>query len=217
MVTPGDVLAYRVLWDPYVMGTARAAKAAGDEWTKAAEGQTSKADLSIFAAPPDVATLKLYAQSEYTNADSIVSDWNAHAGSSDQTIVLEAAAFLQDFQNVVQRVAQVYQPQIAREVPSLPLPTPPSASAQKAVIARVEGLGILAKGVLHLIGVAAEGAPGAVAQAAASAATKAARGALRSPWVWAAAAGAGLLAVVGIKAAAGGGRAYLRASSGGLL
>jgi hypothetical protein len=160
LATPGDVLSYRNLWNDYVVGTARAAAACGAAWQALSDGTTpaTPPNVAEFAVPPDTKTLALWATSNREIADSIMGSWNQHAGLKDWEIVASAAEILQDFQKVVRDVGTFYQPQIARDCPSLPLPTPPSLELQKQVIGQIEGLGILAHGVLQLFELGAGGA-----------------------------------------------------------
>jgi hypothetical protein len=159
-VTPGDVLSYRALWDDYVMGTARAAANCAAAWRAAAAGQTpvTPPAVSNFAAQPDQRTLELWANTEQQYSDDIVTAWNAHANKQDWEIVAMAAEILQDFQSLVRRVGDFYQPIIAHDCPALPLPAPPSLELQKRVIGQIEGLGILSHGVLQLFGIGVGGA-----------------------------------------------------------
>jgi Transglutaminase-like superfamily len=135
-VTPSDVLAYRNLWDDYVMGTARAAAACA---------------ASLPAGSVEQGT-------QQANADAIVLRWNAYAGWSDAMIVLEAAGILEAFQDAVLRVGQFYQPQIHAACPSIALPSPADTNLQASVIGAIEGQGILAHGVLQLLGLGVGGA-----------------------------------------------------------
>lgn len=159
-ITPGDVLSYRALWDDYVMGTARAAANCAAAWRAAAAGQTpvTPPALSNFAVQPDQRTLTLWANTEQQYSDDIVAAWNAHASKQDWEIVAMAAEILQDFQSLVRRVGDFYQPIIAHDCPALPLPAPPSLELQKRVIGQIEGLGILSHGVLQLFGIGVGGA-----------------------------------------------------------
>jgi hypothetical protein len=135
-VTPSDVLAYRNLWDGYVMGTARAAQACAQ---------------SLSAG-------SLEASTQQANADAIVLRWNEYAGWSDDMIVLEAAGILESYQDTVLKVGQFYQPSIHADCPSMALPSPADTNTQAAVIGAIEGQGILAHGVLQLLGQGAGGA-----------------------------------------------------------
>jgi hypothetical protein len=158
VVTPGDVLSYRNLWDSYVMDTARAAAACSASWAAAANGTGPVPNASEFAAPPDQKTLQLWANANQNISDSITSSWNQHAGLQDWEIVASAGDILVDFQKVVTDVGNFYQPQIQRDCPTLALPDPPGLGLQQQVVGQVEGLGILAHGVLQLFTKGAGGA-----------------------------------------------------------
>jgi hypothetical protein len=171
IVTPGDVLAYRKTWDDYVMGTARAAAACAVAWQALADGTTPSTppNVSQFAIPPDQKTMSLWAQTQQQHSDGITESWNMHADKPDWQVVVQAGDILQDFQRTVQRVGSFYQPQIAKDCPAIELPKPPSFDLQSQVIGRIEGLGILAHGVLQLLGIGVGGALqtyGAIAQQA---------------------------------------------------
>jgi hypothetical protein len=135
-VTPSDVLAYRGLWNDYVMGTARAALACAD---------------SLPAG-------SIEADTQRTNADAIQLRWNEYAHWSPDMIVLEAAGILESFQNTVLKVGQFYQPAIAHDCPTLRLPSPADVNLQASIIGGIEGQGILAHGILQILGAGAGGA-----------------------------------------------------------
>jgi hypothetical protein len=113
--------------------------------------------------------------------------------------VVQAGDILRYFQRTVLKVGQVYEPQIAKDCPAIALPAPPSLDLQQQTIARIEGLGILAHGVLQLIGIGASGALdtiGSIGSTAKKVVTdvSSAVGAFASPLPWIAiAAVAGLL------------------------
>jgi hypothetical protein len=146
LVSPVDVLAYRRIWDPFITATARAAVACAVALEAAA------------ATASDPSTLLLAADTERVNADALMTRWNLHAGTPDYEIVINAADILQDQQDAVLKAGQVYQAQIRTDCPSIELPAPPGIAVQTGVIGAIEGFGILAHGVLQLIGQAAGGA-----------------------------------------------------------
>jgi hypothetical protein len=160
VVTPGDILAYRQIWDSYVMDTARAAAACSAAWQAQANGTAPATPPNVgeFATPPDKTTLQLWATWQKNISDDIVLSWNRFSGLQDWEIVTSGANILQGFQDTVQRVGQFYQPQIQHDCPMLVLPVPPSIDLQKQVIGQIEGLGILAHGVLQLFEMGASGA-----------------------------------------------------------
>jgi hypothetical protein len=159
VVTPGDVLAYRNMWNDFVVGTARAAATCAAAWQAlAVKGAPSTPpNVGQFATPPDPATMTVWAATQQTYSDDLMASWNLHAGAPDFEIVTFAGDILQDFQKTVQRAGEFYQPQIAKDCPALALPQPPSLELQKQVIGQIEGLGILAHGVLQLLGIGAGG------------------------------------------------------------
>lgn len=179
IVTPGDVLAYRKMWDGYVIATVKLLGVCGDAWAELAAGGSpaTHPNTAKFAVPPDAKTLQLKADTMHGYADNLLSSWNSHAGMSDSDLVLEASAVLQDFQAVITKIGQFYEPELQSDCPSLTLPSPPGVDVQSQVIGQIEGLGILAHGVLQLFAVGASGALetyGAIAKTAASVATAAA-------------------------------------------
>ena len=191
IVTPGDVLAFRQMWDAYVMGTARAAIACADAWDAAATAAKATPpgpmppgiNLAQFGtSTPDADTLQIWADTQRQNSATLVWEWNAHADTPDATLVIQAGAILGDFQNTVLKAGQWYRPQIARDCPNVALPAPPTTDVQAQVIAHLEGLGVLEHGVLQLLGIGAGGAldtlgaVGATIQKTASA--------IASPGVW---------------------------------
>lgn len=163
--TPDDVLAYRQTWDAYVMGVARALATCSAAWANTAV-QPSVADLSAVAAPTNATVLKAVADANSQASAEIVAEWNldalrAQLGEnpiSPANVVFLAAEILQDMQRVVLKVGQLYAPMVKHYCPSIQLPAPPSFDLQAQVIGRIEGLGILGKGVLQILGMGAGGA-----------------------------------------------------------
>jgi hypothetical protein len=163
-VTPDDVLAYRVLWDPYVGATVNALRACADLWEAAASGLPAGGINLAKYQNPAADTMTAIANAHRLYADGLVQEWNKHAGMSDVDLVWEAANVLQDFQATVLKCGQLYLPEVAGDCPGVPQPAPPDLSLQRTVIARIEGLGILARGLLKLLGIGAGGALEAVAE-----------------------------------------------------
>jgi hypothetical protein len=161
IVTPGDVLAYRAIWDSYVMDTARAGLVCAAAWQAIINGTTPSTPVNLgkFAAPPDAKTLQLQVQLQQQWSSGLVVSWNQYANLQDWEIVVSAGDILQAFQVVVQQVGNFNQPQIRHDCPSLVLPDPPGIEAQQQVIAQIEGLGILEHGIMQLF---AKGAGGAL-------------------------------------------------------
>ena len=173
IVTPGDVLAYRRMWDSYVVETVRAAIACADAWDAAAQsGDVSGINTSQFKMPPDATTMHLWATQERQNAESLLSRWNAHADTPDWQLLAQAGDILIDFQKAVLRAGQIYRPNIAQDCPKLAegLPPPPTFDFQAQAIGRLEGLGVVAHGLLQLLGIGVSGVldtAGAIGQKAA--------------------------------------------------
>lgn len=148
IATPADVLVYRRVWDPYVLGVVRAAVACAEALESAA------------AAPgePNADTLRLSADTERANADALLTRWNLHANTPDYQILINAAEILQDQQDAVLKAGQVYGPQVKTDCPAIALPAPPGVELQAGIIGQIEGVGILAHGVLQLLGAGVSGA-----------------------------------------------------------
>ena len=147
-VSVADVLAYRRTWDAFVVGTAHAAIACAEALEAAA--------AAPGASDPDL--LRLAADTERENADTLMVRWNLHANTPDYAIVLGAGDILVDQQDAVEKAATFYRPQIVKDCPTIALPSPPSVDVQSQIIGRIEGFGILAHGVLQLIGIGTGGA-----------------------------------------------------------
>jgi hypothetical protein len=140
ITTPGDVLAYRNLWDPYVVGTLQGINQCGDVL------------LAVSANPPagiSAQTLVDMGNNYHDLATKYLAEWNQFAGLQDIDIVAQGGLILTTFQDIVQRLGKL------RADPSFStycvskMPDPPSLDVQKAVLSRIEGLGILAHGVLQ--------------------------------------------------------------------
>jgi hypothetical protein len=152
--TPGDVLAYRQTWDPYVMGIVRALYACGALWTT----KDPSIDLTHFAVPPDATTISIYASGLKTDGDGLLAQWNKWAGIPDWVVITDAQNILLDLQNTVQSAGQYYAAELKKYCPGIALPTPPGFDMQAQTIGRLEGLGIVAHGLLQLMGIGASGA-----------------------------------------------------------
>jgi hypothetical protein len=179
-VTPGDVLAYRRTWDGYVLGIARA------ELTCAAAWRAGQGDTSGFAVPPSASVIESYASGFETQANAIMTQWNAHAGLSDADIVIRAADILTYQQTAIMNVVAYSVQDLQRYCPKIVLPPVPSFDLQSEVIGRIEGLGILSHGVLQLIGVGAGGALDTYQQIGTKALSAGEKvgSILSSPWPW---------------------------------
>jgi hypothetical protein len=186
-VTPSDVLAYRAMWNPYVQAIAKAAQSCADAWAAvAAGGQSPLVNLGQFAIPPDQTTLQEWADIWTLHVTDIYNQWNQFTGETDAQIVEGAAAMLEAFQAAVLKCGQYWVPQLQRDCPGVPLPTPPTVVDQVQVIAHLEGLGVLASGVLQILGVGADGALEGLGKAADWTEKKVSQivDTVTSPWLW---------------------------------
>ncbi len=147
LATPLDVMAYRRMWNPYVVGTANAALACARSLEAQAKASGDPSGL-----------LALAADTERTNAEALMVRWNLHANTPDYQIVINAADILQDQQDAVLHAGQIYRDAIAKDCPHEALPSAPTSSVQSGVIGAIEGAGILAHGVLQILGAGVDGA-----------------------------------------------------------
>jgi hypothetical protein len=215
---PGDVLAYRAMWDPYVMGALRAISSTADAFN------------TVSAHPPPgytAQTLSAMASSYKDESQKLLVLWNSYAGLSPDSIVLSAGDILNTYQDVVRRVGHFTSDPTFQTFHTGKLPPVPSESAQRSLISHLEGASMVARGVLsffvgsekiglkelgndagQLVGAAAAGA-GAAAGAALPGVGDALKNALKDvPW-WAWAAGGTLVL--------GAGAAVLKASPLGMV
>ena len=144
VVTPSDVLAYRGLWDPWVKGLAQA-------HLDCAADQLKRTDISTTDA-------KFNSDQLTQSSKNIMDRWNIDAGLTDTDILLRAAGILQDEQTAILLFGKTYLPTLLKFCPKANVPSFPIQSAQQSVIGAIEGQGILAKGVLHLLGIGVDGA-----------------------------------------------------------
>jgi hypothetical protein len=202
LVTPGDILAYRAAWNEYVLDTVRAGLECGAAYQGvAAEKQATD--------PTTAATLAGIGTATTNAANSLLSQWNVFANTSDSTIVLQGATILQSFQATVlaagaNRASMTtgtlkcqlnYVNDQGVVVDCVPGVDP---SVQAQIIARIEGLGILASGILQILVTAAGDALVTVGSASTWLAEhgKNLVAFTLSPWVW----GGIVVSVVGLGA-----------------
>ncbi len=170
MTTPGDVLAFRQMWDPYVSAIYNAMLACSNAWSSAAAGSNTPTSGSVintaqFAVPPDATTLKLWASGMAQDAATLQTQWNYYQGLV--TTSAGAAQFmsiapdvLQFFQATVLHAGQYYVPEIQKNCPGIgaSIPAPPTFDVQSQVIGQIEGLQLIAKGALGFLGIGTSGA-----------------------------------------------------------
>jgi hypothetical protein len=210
--TPGDVLAYRAMWNDYVVDIACGLSIQGWALAQAAAGTVPgpldsahlaslnicpnsstwvpngvvPIDLSGLAQqPPSASLLTSLSQIANDSSAALLDQWNNFAGLPDVQVTQQAASILEAYQDTVLQAGQQYQPSLATVSPALAaaLPTGPDKSLQKQLIARIEGAGILARGTLKVIGIGIGGAVESIGNAV----TEAGKVAI-SPWLWVSAA-----------------------------
>jgi hypothetical protein len=142
LTLPGEVIAYRQLWDAYVVATANALYACAQR-TPPARSNLTQAEFS------DV----------YNGfGQSLINSWNQHANSSDWQILVYANDYLQDFAQVVVSVGNFYRPQLQLACPDIALPPLPDVNDQSVVVSALESAKIITVGSLQLLGIGAGGA-----------------------------------------------------------
>jgi hypothetical protein len=211
VVTPGDVIAYRTAWNRYVMDTVAVANSCAAAYQAVASKQTDASTKALLTNLGN-ATQK--------DADALQAQWNVYAGKGDAFIVLEAGTILQSYQETVLSAgrtrenittgsltcALTYNPTggkcsdgdppasgtVCQAMPGVD----PSVQAQ--IISRIEGLGVLASGVLQILVDTTGNSLMAVGSATQWSAQQvgAITKALSTPWPWVAiAAGAGAFVI----------------------
>lgn len=103
--------------------------------------------------------LQSYAAATQSSGDLLLADWNHFQNLSDAQIVLQAGSILTTYQSVVIQCGQVIRPTIAINSPGIAAALSQGAdrNAQAQLIAGIEGAGILAGGILQIIGTGAAG------------------------------------------------------------
>ena len=137
---PGDVLAYRSMWDPYVMGALRAISGTADAFS------------AVSSHPPPgytAQTLSAMASSYKDESQKLLALWNSYAGLSPEVIVLSAGDILNTYQDVVRRVGHFTSDPTFQTFHTGKLPAVPSESAQRSLISHLEGSSMVVRGVLN--------------------------------------------------------------------
>jgi hypothetical protein len=137
-VSVGDVLAYRKMWDDYVMQSIRAINDCADSFDAVAKnpppGYTAQQLSDNAAAYRKVASLYLQ-------------DWNQFAGTSDLDIIVQSTIILTTQQDLVKRIGAMHTTDTL--CTKLLAIDPPSLDLQNEVLSRLEGQGIIAHGILQ--------------------------------------------------------------------
>ena len=156
---PGALIAYRNLWDAFVVGTIRAGLSAAQAYRTLAAGGTVDAALEpIGAAHPDPAVYSALAEALEGGMNTELGNWNQFANKADWEIMLNAGSYLQEYQRVVRQVGTRDQPNIHMQFPAMNLPEPPGIDVQAVTIGQLQGIGVVASGVLELMGMGTSGA-----------------------------------------------------------
>jgi len=137
-VSVGDVLAYRNLWNDYVMNSIRAINACADSFDAVANNP-----------PAGYTAQQLHdnAASYRKVADLYLQDWNQFAGKSDVDIIAQSTIILNAQQDLVKRIGALHTSDTMCK--SLLDIQPPSLDLQNEVLSRLEGLGLVTHGALQ--------------------------------------------------------------------
>jgi len=133
------VVAYRVIWNPYVMNTLRSM---GDAATK----------LRIIAQNPPPgpitgAQLSALADDYEAEQGDLLAAWNEFSGTSAADFTAQADVILRAFQAVVAKVQKFWQEQRGEALQAAGVEPPqPSTAEQAAVQAKVNASGVLSLG-----------------------------------------------------------------------
>jgi hypothetical protein len=165
---PGEVLAYRRTWQPYVAEGIALMRRAAASWAALARGEVPamppRADLPILAtAESDARTTayNLISAGWAGTADTRSAEWDQDAGAHDWKIIVFAGNILQDEERTVRAVSEDLA-KLKEDFPSATLPEPPGFDAQAEVLGRLEAMGLVAHGTLEILGLAAGGVLGKV-------------------------------------------------------
>jgi hypothetical protein len=185
----GDVLAYRKMWDDYVLGVVQGcflaacslrAEAQGlPSFTYTLRGAASPSTIAVYpraaTGTSDPSVLATLASTYDSDGNWLLDRWNMDRDQADWKIVYYAGNILQDEQKTVEYAGQ-RAASLRAVFSSLPLPAPPEKSLQRDVIAHLEAGQYIASGVLQMF-VGAAGAElksaGAVVDVLAEASKKA--------------------------------------------
>lgn len=169
-VWPGDLLAYRQEWEPFIAahlalwrhlnnlfeGADAAKQCPAGIFTDAQIQNLSPAMRSYCAS---LALTRMYTSS--TDASGILTQWNVWAGKSSDEVLAAAGVMLKQQQDTVLRVGGPYKDDLLRIAKfwnlDVQLPDLPTFSTQEDIISRIEGAYVSAKGVLELVGYGAGG------------------------------------------------------------
>lgn len=200
---PGDLLAYRQEWEPFIAGYLAQWRYVNQmlEGIPAAK-QCPAGIFNVSQIQGLDPTMRSYCASlaisrQYTSAtdpSGILPQWNAWANKSSAEVLAAAGTMLKWHQDVVMRVGGPYKDQLLQIAKmwnlDVELPDVPTLSQQQDIIARIEGAYTTAKGVLELVGYGVGGELTMVADTAQAVAqgisdtAKKLPSAVPTGWVW---------------------------------
>jgi hypothetical protein len=167
---PGDLLAYRQEWEPFIAGHLAQWRYVNQMLEGIAAAQQCPAGIFTATQIQNLdPTTRSYCAAlslsrQYTSAtdpSGILPQWNAWAGKSAAEVLAAAGTMLKWHQDVVMRVGGSYKDQLVQIAQDfkldVELPEVPTLSEQQDIIARINGAYVSAKGVLQLIGYGAGG------------------------------------------------------------
>jgi len=140
--TPGEdsksldyLLAFRKLWDEYVVGAARVELQAAEAWYAIAADKepSTLVNLTQFAATPDSETIKLYGELHQQTSNVDMSTWNQFAGKTTTEMYMLKDTILEAFQKLIVSIGTVDIKTLVKDCPQLKYPDPPSVEAQLAI------------------------------------------------------------------------------------
>src|SRR5208337_4844648 len=139
--TPGEessakslnyLLAFRKLWNDYVVGAARIEAQAAEDWHAVADDKepSTVINLAQFAATPDNTTIKLWGDLHQQTSDNDMSAWNQFAGKTTTEMYMLKDTILEAFQKLIISIGTQDVKALAKDCPQLKYPDPPSVEAQ---------------------------------------------------------------------------------------
>jgi hypothetical protein len=213
-VWPSDLLAYRQQWEPFIAGHLNLWRYLNGIFEQVPAAQQCPAGIFTSSPPSLDAAMQQFCASlaltrirtSATDPGGILPQWNAWANKSSAEILAGAPSMLKWHQDVVLRVGGEYKEDLVKiarlwNLTDIELPPVPEFSAQQSIIARIEGDGLAAQGLLQIIGYSAgKVLVGAATTSAAVAeglrdTAKAIPSVFRSPWTWIGI--TGIVAIVG--------------------
>ena len=133
------VIAYRHIWDPYIMATIRAMNIGYQALVNVSNSPTKPASFSS-------AKLQELAQTYKDEADNLLKLWNQFAGLDAQTMTSESGAMIRAFQGAVKLAQNFWQNERESALHSAGNEPPqPSPQLQSDVQAKIDRSGVLSQ------------------------------------------------------------------------